>query len=92
MCTKCCVCGVVMQMEVHREVGDGLRRVLRLVPTAPSALLPLILRRVPHKRLPVQQHQVGLSIQIIDASASFGPGGGSQFAGHPLSVPIVVLL
>jgi hypothetical protein len=44
------------QAEVQVLVVDTLRRVLKLVPAASSALLPLLLRRLPHKRMDATTH------------------------------------
>jgi hypothetical protein len=62
----------VLQAEVQLVVVGTLRRVLTLVPAASSALLPLLLRRVPHKRLPAATHCLFLESLFALAEAEEG--------------------
>ena len=53
-------------------VVDTLRRVLKLVPAASSALLPLLLRRLPHKRMDATTHCLFLEAAFSLAESQEG--------------------
>lgn len=68
-CTRRSPC---LRAQVHGVVLESLRRMLALAPVGSSALTPLLLRHMPHKRMPKHMHVTYLQCAFALAESPEG--------------------